>query len=44
MALVVKAFVEGGRPDDLLPAVHEREVFGAEASATRPDTPPLRPR
>ena len=31
MALVVKAFVERGRPDDLLPAVHEREVFGADS-------------
>ena len=31
MALVVKAFVVRGRPDDLLPAVHEREVFGADS-------------
>ena len=31
MALVVKTFVERGRPDDLLSAVREREVFGADS-------------
>ena len=31
VALVVKGFVERGRPDDLLAAVHEREVFGADS-------------
>lgn len=31
LALVVKGFVERGRPDDLLSAVHEREVFSADS-------------